>query len=108
MMNGSKPYGPSGGRRGPSSKRRRPRLRASCSSGLDGVTLNTDLTIFNSYLQELNGLILNGTLTLANAGDNRPGMFFAGTQTLSGNGQVVFGGVNSHSFLLPIRGTLTI
>ena len=31
MMNGSKPCGPSGRRRGPSSKRTRPRLRVSCS-----------------------------------------------------------------------------
>jgi len=62
---------------------------------LDGVTLNADVTIttgnwFN-YLTVKNGLVLNDMLTLASSGPYTY-LLFDGTQTLSGTGEVVFGG----------------
>ncbi|HWE97952.1 MAG TPA: dockerin type I domain-containing protein [Tepidisphaeraceae bacterium] len=56
------------------------------TSTLDGVTLNTDLIVNGSPLNVLDGLILNGTLTIDGMAQ------FTGTQILGGIGQVLLGG----------------
>src|ERR1035441_6449183 len=67
------------------------------SSGtLDGVTVNGVLDVGNTYnganLTVLDGLVLNGTALVGNpTNQNWGGINFAGSQTLSGNGMVVFG-----------------
>lgn len=61
---------------------------------LDGVTLNgdLDLTAFDSQLFVTNGLTLNGTVALGHPSINwRGALTFQGTQTLAGQGTVVFG-----------------
>ena len=65
------------------------------SGTLDGVTLNADVTVPDGgSLTVKNGLALNGALTLASAG-NAADLCFSGTQTLTGTGQVVFGGTSA-------------
>ena len=63
---------------------------------LDGVTINGDLDVGRQNngagVSVLNGLVLNGTLYLGNPTNQWYGQVgFVGTQTLSGNGTVVFG-----------------
>lgn len=63
---------------------------------LDSVTLNSNLNLSagsGSQVTVVNGLILNGTVTLGDFGL----LDFAGTQTLAGSGQVIFqdGSVNA-------------
>lgn len=64
---------------------------------LDGVTVNGVLDVGDSYwwptLTVTNGLVLNGTALVGGPTNNSNlgGINFAGTQTLSGNGTVVFG-----------------
>ena len=63
---------------------------------MDGVTINGLLDVGNTYngasLTVTNGLVLNGTAYVGNPSNNNYGVInFAGTQTLSGNGTVVFG-----------------
>jgi hypothetical protein len=62
---------------------------------LDGTTVNGNLAGRNNAnsFTVRNGLTLNGTVTLggANAGQWVGGMRFDGTQTITGNGVVVFG-----------------
>ena len=66
---------------------------------LDGVTLNTDLTVSNlGSLNVVNGLTLNGVLTVQNAG-NSTQLVFAGAQTLNGTGQVVLAGTSTTSYI---------
>ncbi len=56
---------------------------------VDGVTLNGNaLVSSNGQLTVKDGLILDGTVTIAN-GDN--GLYFVGTQALGGTGTIVFG-----------------
>ncbi len=54
---------------------------------LDGVTVNGSLSIGNQ-LTVKDGLTLNGTATIA---DGFSGLYFVGSQTLGGNATVVFG-----------------
>ena len=67
------------------------------SSGtLDGVTVNGLLDVGNTYngasLAVTNGLTLNGTALVGNPTNNWYGqLVFAGAQSLSGSGTVVFG-----------------
>ena len=64
------------------------------SSGtLDGVTLNGDINVGNSSTVDIkDGLTLsNSNVTLGNSSS----MYFQGTQTLGGTGQIVFGGGSS-------------
>ncbi|MCY2990994.1 MAG: malectin domain-containing carbohydrate-binding protein [Planctomycetota bacterium] len=65
------------------------------SGTLDGVTVNSDLdlaTNSETYVYVVNGLTLNATARLGNAvGSTFGGLYFCGTQTLSGNGTVIFG-----------------
>ena len=58
-------------------------------SSLNGVTLDINLseTGLLGTVDVLDGLTLNGTVTL----DNAANLLFEGTQTLSGDGEVVFG-----------------
>jgi hypothetical protein len=60
------------------------------------VTVNAAVTVGDSStLTVKNGLVLNETLTL---GGNYSNLSFSGTQSLTGNGEVVFGGTgDSHS-----------
>ena len=65
------------------------------SGTLDGVTVNGVLDVGNTYggaLTVTNGLTLNGTALIGSATIRQEGHFYlAGTQTLGGNGTVVFG-----------------
>ena len=71
------------------------------SGTLDGVTVNGLLDVGNSIssatLTVTNGLTLNGTALVGNPTEGYPyssyfgGIAFAGAQTLSGNGTVIFG-----------------
>ena len=70
------------------------------SSGgtLDGVTVNAslDLTASSAFADLTNGLTLDGTATLG----SNAAMYFSGTQTFSGSGEVVFAGsANATSYL---------
>ena len=85
---------------------------------LNGVTVNGTLDVGNTFdeveVTVTNGLVLDGTLLVGNPTNNSyGGVSFAGTQTLSGNGTVVFGvgwyGNNYNALFLAIAGTtLTI
>ena len=70
-------------------------LVATSSGGtLNGVTLDTNLNLTapNAYVVVTNGLTLNGTATIGgNGGNGFNFLEFAGSQTLSGSGTVVFG-----------------
>src|SRR5439155_11113945 len=61
---------------------------------LDGVTVNGDLDLTGNAVSATvtNGLVLNGTARLGNANSGYGALSFSGTQTLAGNGTVVFGG----------------
>jgi hypothetical protein len=64
---------------------------------LDGVTVNGVLDVGNTYdevsLEVTNGLTLDGTALIGNpTNNNSGGMEFLGSQTLGGDGTVVFGG----------------
>ena len=65
--------------------------KAVATSGgtLDGVTVNgdLDLSVFNTHVTVINGLVLNGTATL---GTHTRMYFSNGSQTLGGTGTVVF------------------
>ena len=94
------------------------------NSTLDGVTLNVPTSVQPAYdggncysmaLTVSNGLTLNSVLTLQRNDIYRSSaiLSFAGTQTLAGNGQVVFSdpGYNwscTGEYLQPSSGTLTI
>ena len=76
-------------------------LLATSSGGtLDGVTVNGNLDLSqqnNANLTVLNNLVLNGTLLLGNTDGSLYGRLYVGTygsgsQTLSGNATVLFGG----------------
>ncbi|KPJ58544.1 MAG: hypothetical protein AMJ46_14050, partial [Latescibacteria bacterium DG_63] len=83
---------------------------------LDGVTLNASMTLTGSHslVTVQNDLVLGGTVYLnSNAGGSGltdgTRLVFEGDSTLSGAGTVVFGGLNSNSWLRAIPGhTLTI
>ena len=88
------------------------------NSTLDSVTVNGNLDVGNTVNEAevtvTNGLVLNGTLLVGNPTNySWGGVSFAGTQTLSGNGTVVFGvgcyGNNYNALFLANAGTtLTI
>src|SRR5262249_52623209 len=62
---------------------------------LKGVTVNgiLDMAFASAILTAVNGLTLNGTLTLGDSsGSTVSGVTFSGSQTLGGTGTVVFGG----------------
>jgi len=64
---------------------------------LDGVTLNADMLIANgASLRIVNGLTLNATLTLDSRGTYTY-LYFNGSQTLSGSGQVLLGGTTPYN-----------
>lgn len=77
-------------------------------AGLDGVTLDTDITVPSTFLDVRDGLTLNATLTLV----EDAAMNVIGTQTISGTGQVLLGGHGNGDILtlLSVSGppTLTI
>ena len=77
-------------------------LMVSGSGTLDGVTVNGVLDVGSSVngtsLTVTNGLVLNGTALVGNPTNNNYGYIsFAGSQSLSGSGAVVFGGSTSSS-----------
>ncbi len=70
---------------------------------LDGVTVNGTLDVGNSVngatLTVADGLVLNGTALVGNSTNSAYGRIsFAGTQTLSGSGAVVFGNNGNYSY----------
>jgi hypothetical protein len=77
-------------------------MAADGGNRLTGVTVNGDLDLATNNgatVHVVNGLTLNGTAWLGNAtGTTYGGMYFDGTQTLGGTGDVVFG-KNSTNFL---------
>jgi hypothetical protein len=82
---------------------------------LDGVTVNggLDLTLNGAEAIVTNGLVLNGTAAVGNPSNNASAaLHFHGTQTLGGNGIVVFGQYPSPDAIalhVPLAGsTLTI
>jgi hypothetical protein len=61
---------------------------------LNSVTMNANMDLIGnySYCAVNNGLVLNGTARLGTATNNSYGLLsFVGTQTLSGNGTILFG-----------------
>ncbi len=73
------------------------------SSVLNGVTLVGTLDVGNTYnvagVTITNGLVLNGTALVGNPTNSYDGeLVFAGTQTLSGGGTVVFGNNGNFSY----------
>ena len=86
-------------------------LVTTASGGLlNGVTLNTDLTILNGTgFSVSNGLTLNAVLTLAGTGATTNLAFTSGTQTLGGTGTVVLSSAGSGSqILLGTTGNATV
>jgi hypothetical protein len=82
---------------------------------LDGVTLNGEMDIGRLHsgasVNVVNGLIVNGTVFLGNPSNNWWGQIgFAGTQTVGGNGTIIFGNQGACNALRLITGgtTLTI
>ncbi len=78
---------------------------------LDGVTVNgqLELPIDGAALVVTNGLTLNGTAYVGGTNGERGALFFAGTQTLGGSGEVVFGPSTANGVLVELSGTtLTI
>ena len=80
------------------------------SGTLDGVTVNGVLDVGNSYyganLTVANGLGLNGTALVGNPTNGLFGSIaFAGSQTLSSNGTVVFGNSANNNLWLANAGT---
>ena len=82
---------------------------------LDGVTINGDFTTVNianqtnSGLDGLgvaNGLTLNGTMTVGTSSGGLGIVRFNGTQTLSGNGAVVFASASTANGLLASNGSV--
>jgi hypothetical protein len=70
---------------------------------LDAVTLNGTLDVGNSFdnvgVTVTNGLVLNGTAIVGNPTNQwNGGISFAGSQTLSGSGTVVFGNNGEYSY----------
>src|SRR5204862_98978 len=68
---------------------------------LDGVTLGADLTVQNGgMLNVRNGLTLSNKAKLIyNSTGSTTDIYFLGTQTLGGTGEVVFGGTSSNNYL---------
>jgi hypothetical protein len=67
------------------------------SGTLNGVTVNGTLDVGNTYTANLtvtNGLVLNGVALVGNTNYPYGAINFEGSQTLSGNGAVVFGAYN--------------
>jgi len=85
---------------------------------LDGVTLNADAVVGpttgrqDEGLRVVNGLELNGTITMPSDAWEYGRINFEGDQTLSGTGEIVFagtGGVQRYAGdVSPYQGTLTI
>ena len=75
-------------------------------------TLDVGNDVNGGSLEITNGLVLDGTVFVGNPTNQwYGGIGFAGTQTFSGNGRVVFGnaGYNNNALYLSIPGTtLTI
>jgi cytoskeletal protein CcmA (bactofilin family) len=79
--------------------------------GLGGVTLNgnLDMTPVNNRMDVYNGLTLNGTISVGNsAGTTFGQLYFDTIETLSGNGDVMFGGNSSNEVAAIGGGGLTI
>ena len=77
--------------------------------GLDGVTLdgNLDMTHGNgSRLNVTNGLVLNGTASVGAAnGSTWGGIYFYGTQTVGGTGDILLGGLGLNLLAIQTSGT---
>ncbi|HLJ97780.1 MAG TPA: CARDB domain-containing protein, partial [Gemmataceae bacterium] len=82
------------------------------SGTLNGMTVNgtLDMASLGGYLTIVNGLTLNSLLNLGNSsGTTYSSITFQGSQTLGGNGAVVFGGnSNMNNTLVVSGGILTV
>jgi len=82
------------------------------SAVLDGVTINGEIDVYSgAWLRVVNGLTLNGTMYVGSQADASYVGFveFQGSQTLGGNGTVVFGRRDGNGLLLVGAGmTLTL
>jgi RHS repeat-associated protein len=85
---------------------------SSSGGGLTAVVLNgnLDLASASGFVDISGGLTLNGTISLGNASGTTAGFLrFNGTQTLGGNGSIVFGAAGGGSNHLTVAsGTLTL
>jgi hypothetical protein len=80
-------------------------LVATTSGGtLSGVTLNSDLNLStsSSLITVTNGFTLNGVLTLSGASTR---LIASGTQTIGGNGDIVFGDVVNNTLQVSTSNT---
>ncbi|MHC4953277.1 MAG: beta strand repeat-containing protein [Planctomycetota bacterium] len=78
----------------------------SSSTRFDGVTLEGDLNVSNgAYLRVVNGFINNGKVTLSSAG-SWTYIYFEGTQTMGGTGEVEFAGTANTNRLDGTGGTV--
>ena len=89
------------------------KLMGTASGGtLDGVTLNgnLDVTVGNgAYVTAVNGLVLNGTVSIGPTSGYDGRLDFAGSQTLSGTGTLVLGGSGYSAMKVTTDGaTLTL
>ena len=76
---------------------------ANGTGGLDGVTLASDFTVYNNgILNVANGLTLNHTRLILTCDVSYwvQEVFFVGTQTLGGTGEVVFSGLSRFNHFL--------
>ncbi len=67
-----------------------PMATLTASGTLSGTTVNANIQLLNNSATVLNGLVLNGTIILSNGNS----LSFDGTQSLGGNGTIVFGSSN--------------
>lgn len=81
----------------------------STTATLNGVVMSAPVDIANGVaLAVSNGLVLNNLLTLTSTGSTTTSLDFAGTQSLSGSGEVRFIGTGSAHRVRPTSGILTI
>jgi hypothetical protein len=76
----------------------------------NGVTLNGNLTIVNgAFLLIVNGMTLNGIVTVSGTSTTTGVAFLPGTQTLGGTGEVVLGTASGQDiFSLGFQGSSTV
>ena len=73
-----------------------------------GVIFEGELTVSNGRILYITGgITLNGTITIASTGSTTY-MFWSGTQTFGGTGEIVFGGTSANNRLQQSSGTVTI
>ena len=78
---------------------------AAANLSLIGATVDAPLTVQqNDTLQILSGLTLNSSITLSGGGGSNCFVVFLGTQTLSGTGQIILGGISGGTDFVVAQG----